>query len=780
MQKIQPKRDNLKIPSNVRDIVPIKRIWPDGIFQTGNNQFSICMRFTDINYAAASAEDKKNIFTMYSDILNSFDSGAVTKITIHNRRLNKKDFEKRILIPLKNDGLDVYREEYNEMLLEKAADTNHMVQEKYITVSVTKKNIEEARSYFSRTRTEFTAIFSRLNSKCEVLKAKERLNIFHDFYRAGEEDAFFFDLKDTMKKGHDIRDYICPDSVEHHDGYLKIGNRYARVFYLEEYASYIKDEFVADLTEINQNMMISIDAVPIPTDAAVRMAQQILLGIETNIANWQRRQNRNGNYVLDAPYELTKQKDDIQEFLDDLRTRDQKMILSILTIVLTADTEEQLESDTEQLLSVGRSNMCKLSTLQFQQLEGMNTALPYGVQQIDPYRTLTTESLAVFMPFKVQDIMDSKGIYMGVNAISRNLLLCDKSKLLNPNAFLLGVPGAGKSFFAKLLMLIIILLTEDDVLVCDPENEYGALAEALKGEVIRISAGSPDHINAMDMTENYGDGKDPIVDKSEFIMSIFEQLDKKGINAKERSIIDRCTADVYEECRANGEMPTLKVLRRKLLQQPEQQAKELALKLELFTDGSLDAFSHPTNVDTQNRLIIYDISELGKQLKTMGLLVITDAMLNRVTENWKKGKRTHIFIDEFHVVFENEYSGIFFNSAWRRFRKRNAFPTAITQNVEYLLDSVLASTMLSNSEFVVMLNQASKDQEKLSDLLDISDEQLDYINNVAAGHGLIKYGSSLIPFINEFPKDTRLYRLMTTKPGEWEKQVKVKKEKENE
>jgi type IV secretory pathway VirB4 component len=344
--------------------------------------------------------------------------------------------------------------------------------------------------------------------------------------------------------------------------------------------------------------------------------------------------------------------------------------------------------------------------------------------------------------------------------------MCNKAKLLNPNAFLLGVPGSGKSFSAKELIAFLALATDDDILICDPEREYASLVRAMGGEVIRIAAGSDDHINALDMVEGYGDGGNPVIDKSEFVLSLFEQLDKGGMGPKQKSIIDRCVENVYRAFKKSGDMPTLVTLRKELLAQPEKEAADLALSLELFTSGSLNAFAHLTNVDVKNRMIVYDIMDLGKQLKTMGLLVITDAMLNRVTENWAAGKRTHIFIDEFHVVFENEHSGSFFNSAWRRFRKRNAYPTAITQNVEYILDSVLASTMLSNSEFIVMLNQAASDREKLSKLLSISSEQMSYITNADAGCGLIKYGSALVPFINKFPRQTRLYKLMTTKPGE--------------
>ena len=463
---------------------------------------------------------------------------------------------------------------------------------------------------------------------------------------------------------------------------------------------------------------------------------------------------------------MEQQRKESKEFLDDLTTRDQRMLFVNVTLVITADSKEQLDAYTETILTTARKNLCQIVPLNYQQMDGLNTVLPIGVRKIKSLRTLTTESLAVLSPFQVQEIMDKDGIYYGENAISHNLIMINKAKLLNQSTFLLGVPGSGKSFSAKELITFLALSTNDDILICDPEGEYSPLIDALGGEVINISSSSKDHINAMDMTEGYGDGANPVINKSEFILSLFEQLDKTGLGAKEKSIIDRCIAQVYNSKSKENSKPTLLDLREKLLEQPEHEAKELALSLELFTNGSLNIFAHETNVDTTNRIISYNIYKLGKQLKTIGLLVITDAMINRVTENFKKGRRTHIFIDEIHVLFENEYSAAFFNSAWRQFRKRNAYPTAITQNVEYLLASVEASTMLSNSEFIVMLNQAAQDRKKLADLLNISDEQLSYITNSDAGCGLIRYGSYLVPFINKFPKDTKLYKLMTTKPGE--------------
>ena len=760
-------KERYKVPRRVQDVIPISCIWNDGIFRVGN-KFAKSFKFTDINYMVASREDKENMFLTYSELLNSLDSGATTKITIYNHRMNEADFEGTSLMPMQGDWRDEYREEYNHMLLDKAMNAEGVMQEKFITISIAKKTVEEARAYFARISADLQAHFAALGSKCVELSASDRLRVLHDFYRSGEENFFTFDARDMMKKGHDFRDYICPDSIEKFSDYLKIGERYARVIYLKDYASYIKDSMVSELTELNRNMMLSIDVIPIPTDEAVREVENRLLGVETNITNWQRRQNSNNNFSAVVPYDMEQQRKESKEFLDDLTTRDQRMMFAVITMVHTADTKEQLDSDTEALLSTARKHMCQMATLKYQQFDGLNTVLPIGVRKINAFRTLTTESLAVFMPFKVQEIMDKGGVYYGQNAISNNLILCNKANLLNQSAWLLGVPGSGKSFCAKGIMVPTILNSDDEILICDPEGEYAPMVEALMGDecaVIRVAAGGKDRLNAMYMVEGYGEN-DPIIVKSQFIMSLIEQIDSKGVGPQQKSIIDRCTRAVYRDAEQSGIVPTLSTLRDKLMQQPEPEAKQIALSMELFTTGSLDIFGQHSTVDLDKRVVVFDIHGLGAQLKPTGLLVITDTILNRVTLNWKRGKRTHVFIDEFHVVFENEFSASFFNSAWRQFRKRNAYPTAITQNVEYLLDSVQASTMLSNSEFVVMLNQAASDREKLAKLLNISNEQLSYITNADAGCGLIKYGSALVPFVNRFPKDTKLYSLMTTRPGE--------------
>ena len=549
-----------------------------------------------------------------------------------------------------------------------------------------------------------------------------------------------------------------------------MGDKYGRAMFLKEYASYIKDSMINELTSLNRTMMLSIDVIPVPTDEAVREMQNRLLGVETNVTNWQRRQNSNNNFSAVVPYDLEQQRKETREMLDDLTTRDQRMMFAVVTLVHLADSKEELDSDTETLQSIARKHLCQLTTLNWQQDAGLVTALPLGLRRIDALRTLTTEALAVLMPFKAQEIRDRGGIYYGQNVISKNLIIADRKQLLNGNGFVLGVSGSGKSFTAKREITALALSTQDDILIIDPESEYRPLVEGLGGEVVEISATSSNHINAMDMEQGYGEGENPVVLKSEFLLSLCEQSVGAGkLSAKEKSIIDRCTAQCYHDyvrdgCR--GQAPTLQDFHAELLRQPEAEARDVALALELFTEGSLNTFAKPTNVDMSSRIACYDIRKLGKQLLSMGMLVILDSFLNRITRNRRLGRNTWIYIDEIYLLFQHEYSANFLFTLWKRVRKYGACCTGLTQNVDDLLQSHTARTMLANSEFLVMLNQASTDRLELARLLNISDNQLSYITNVDFGRGLIKCGSAIVPFMDNFPRHTQLYKLMTTKPSD--------------
>lgn len=530
-------KEKFMIPKSVQQAIPIQRIWPDGIFQSGR-LFSKSFRFTDINYSIASKEDKTEMFLDYSELLNALDSGASAKLTINNRRINKAEFEQSILIPMKEDGLDEYRKEYNEMLLSKISDTNNSIlRERYLTISVHKKNIDEARTYFARVGTDITTHLAKLSSIGEELDAGERLKIFRDFFKEDVSATAEFDFKEAVKRGHDFKDWFAPDSMEFLQDHFKIDGRYGRVLYMQDYATYVRDSMVSELCDLSRNLMLSIDILPVPTDEAVREIQNKLLGVETNVTNWQRRQNENNNFSATIPYEMELQRTETKEMLNDLTTRDQRMMFGVLTIVHMADSYKELNSDTETLKSIARKNLCQLSTLRWQQMDGLHTALPFGPRKINALRTLTTESTAVLIPFHTQEIMQEGGIYYGQNAVSKNMIVVDRKKLLNGNSFRLGVSGSGKSFSAKEEIVALALATEDDILILDPESEFGNLTVALGGEVVKVSATSGMHLNAMDMDSSYGDDTNPLIEKSEFLLSVFEQLIGAGnLGAKDKSI----------------------------------------------------------------------------------------------------------------------------------------------------------------------------------------------------------------------------------------------------
>lgn len=640
------------IPRSVQDCIPIRRIWADGIFQVGH-QFSKTWSFTDINYSIAGKDDKTAMFLDYCDLLNALDSGASAKITLYNRRINKEEFERSVLLPLKEDGLDNYREEFNEMLRAQVTESNNsIVRERYLTISVVKRNIEKARTYFARVGTDLTTKLAALSSVAQELSLNERLRIFRDFFRPADPPAAEFDIHQKARRGQHFKDWLCPSSMEFTTDHFKIDDRVGRVLYLQDFASYLKDSFVSELCDLDRELMLSIDILPIPTDEAARQLQNTLLGVETNVTNWQRKQNANNNWSAIVPYDMELQRKETKEMLDDLTTRDQRMMFGLVTLVHMAGTKEQLDDDTESLLSVARKHLCQLSTLRWQQRDGLDTVLPYGLRRIEALRTLTTESTAVLIPFHAQEIMQHKGMYYGQNAVSKNRIVVDRRQLLNGNSFRLGVSGSGKSMSAKEEIAQIALSTEDDILILDVESEFGHLVEAFGGEVIRISATSDTHINALDMDRAYGDERNPIVSKSEFVLSLFEQLIGSGlVTAKEKSILGRCTEQVYMPYVRNGykgAVPTLKDFYRLLKMQPEPEAQGLALSSELFITGTLGTFAQPTNVDTKARIIAYDIRELGEQLMPIGMLVTLDAIYNRVIQNWKRGHRTWIFCDEFY------------------------------------------------------------------------------------------------------------------------------------
>ena len=765
----QSEKTSFHIPRSVQQSIPIRRIYSDGIWLVGNKH-SKTWRFADINYIAASDEDRRSIFLSYGSVLNALPIDATAKITIINRRLNPADFERRVLMRAKGDALDRYRQEYNGILTEKAAESNDLVQEKYITLSIPKRKIEDSRAWFRRVDSTLVKSFGRLDSGARPISAHNRLRLLHDFFRPGEEQFFTYDQSSVIRKGIDFKDLICPDSLQFRASHFEMGDKFGRVLFLRDFASYIKDEIISDLSDFSRSLMLSIDIIPVPTDEAVKEVQGQILGIETDITRWQQRQNAKNNFTATVPYELEQMRSEAKEFLDDLTVRDQRMMFADVTLVHVANSLEELDADTESLLAIGREHLCQFAVLRYQQEDGLNTVLPYGLRRIKVLRTLTTESTAVLMPFRAQEIQDPGGIYYGVNAVSKNLLLCDRKRLISPHGFYLGVSGSGKSMAMKSTIINVALATDDDIIVFDADREYGPLVRALGGEVIEISPYSSTHINPLDIGDGYGDGENPIAMKSEVITSILEQQMGAGaITASHKSIIDRCTTAVCQRyLRSKGEapVPLLTDWRNEVLKQNDPEARELALVAELITEGSLDVFAHPTNVEMSNRIVCIDLYEMGEQLRPTAQVVTLETTQNRVAANRKRGKYTWVFIDEAHLYFRFHYSSEILYRAWKRFRKFGAALSAATQNVEECLLSETARLMFANSEFLMLFNQAATDRQELAKLLHISDTQLGYITNAEAGHGLLRMGGSLVPFYNTIPKDTELYRLMTTTPGE--------------
>ena len=757
-------RTGFKIPRSVQQSIPIQRVYRDGIWQV-NGKYSQTWRFSDINYSLASYEDQRDMFTAYCGVLNSLPTDAVTKITIHNRRLNSSDFQHSVLMRECGDDLDKYRREYNRVLTEKAAASNNLIQDKYITVSVARKSAEEARAFFHRVDADLSKNLGRLDSGAKILDTYERLRIFHDFFRPGEEQFYKFDLDGTMRLGHSFKDYIAPDGMKFLSDHFELGGKVGRVLFMRGYSSYIKDDMITGMADFPRTLVLSIDLLPVPTDEAVRDVQSQIMGIESDITRWQQRQNARNNFTATVPYELEQQRAETKEFLDDLSTRDQRMVYANVTLLHMADTLEQLNADTETLLS---KSLCDFSILRYQQEDGLNTALPYGLRSIDVTRTLTTEAAASLMPFRVQEIQDMGGIYCGINAVSKNLLICNRKNLLNPHGFILGVSGSGKSFTMKEFITFIALATRDDIIIIDAEREYGETSRALHGTVLELSPNSPHHINPLEIARGYGMGENPVAMKSELLMSICEQQMGEGqLGAFHKSIIDRCTASVYHEFIKSGgktRQPTLSDWRNEVKRQPEREAQELALASELFVEGSLNMFAHETNVDMESRIIAFDLYEMGDQLKPTALNVTMETIQNRVAANRLRGKYTWVFVDEVYLFFKYYYSAQFLYKAWKRFRKYGAALTAATQNVEECLRSETARLMFANSEFLVLLNQAATDRAELAKLLNISETQMSYVTGAEAGHGLLRIGGAIVPFANEFPRTGELYQLWNTTP----------------
>lgn len=766
-RKPKPKRVRKKrsVPKTVQKTLPYQCVCDEYIIRLDDNRYSKTYRFEDINYSIAKQEEQEAIFLGYCSVLNSFDTNVDIQITVYNNRVNKADFDDMVLLKHKGDDFDHYIDVYNQMLIEKMEQgQNGILRSKFLTITVQAANYETARSKFASIDLEIINAFKKIGSVIVPLDSNARVSLLKDIFRNVDEEIPELTEKDFKRQAE--RAYCCPDHFEFKKDYFMWGDKYARTMFIKDMPASLKDCLLTDISNTNLDVMVTVNVAPVDPYKALKIVSHQLTSMRANKLQAEKKAIQSG-YTSDVINEDLKHSlIEAEELLDDLRSKNQKMFLDNVIIMVTADDMDELEANTEAIEAVIRKHICSLSTLKYQQEKGLQSVLPIGNCTLKIRRTLTTESTAVLLPFSAKEINQKNGMYYGLNALSNNMILFNRLNLKNPNGFILGSPGSGKSFAGKREMLNVFLATNDDIIIIDPEREYTSLVAALNGETIYMSPASGNFINPFDMSKDYSDDQSPLTMKSDFILLFCECLvGKQGLSAKERGIIDRCLTAAYAEYMQDFDVaktPTLIEFYEILKAQPEKEAQSLALSFELYIKGNLNMFAHQTNVNTNKRVVSYDIKDLGKQLKTLGMLIVLDYVWNRITLNRAKGKRTWIYMDEIYLLFANEYSANFLFELYKRARKWGGVPTGITQNVEDLLKSETARSMLSNTDFVLMLNQATSDRIQLAKLLNISDNLLSFVTNSDSGQGLICCGGSIIPFKDKFPHN-ELYDLMTTK-----------------
>lgn len=753
-----------KAPKSIQETIEIEKVAVNGIFEVSKNRYSKCYRFHDINYTTTNEDEQIDIFERYCKFLNSLD--CAFKITVNNKNKDMDKLRDYILLAYQKDGYDEYRKIYNDIIEEKIRDGRQGIeQERYLTITIERKNFEEAKAQFATIEATVHKAFSELGTDIIPLDGNERLKVLHNFYHLGEEDTFDFDIKNAAKVGADFRNDLCNGMLKYFPEHIEDEGKFVRALFIKKYPSSLSDRFLNEITSLPVHSVTSIDVVPIPKDMTTKVLQKKYLGIESDIIKQQRVRNKNNDFSSEISYAKRTEKKEIEQIMDDVRENDQCMFYVAVTILLVAESKDELESMTESIVTIGKRNSVTIDTHYLKQREALNTALPIGIRQVETMRTMLTQSLAVLLPFNVQELNDSGGNYYGINQISKNVNVGNRKKLLNGNGFIFGVPGSGKSFFAKQEMGSVFLNTNDDVIVIDPMNEYFGIADTFGGAIVNLSAYTKNYVNPLeaDLSQVNEKGiRDVIADKSEFMLGLCDQLLGSALNQKHHSIIDRCVKDLYFDAWRNHKVPLMSDFYHILKAQAESEAQELALCLELFVEGSLNIFNHHTNVDEDNRLTVYGIQDLGSQLAPVAMLVMMEAIQSRIIENGRKGRATWLYIDECHVLLNSDYSATYLQQLWKKVRKQGGLCTGISQNVTDLLQNYIASTLISNSEFIALLKQSNIDSAKLAEVIGVSDAQLRFVSNSPSGTGLIKCGSVVIPFDNTIGKDTALYKLYNT------------------
>ena len=764
---------------SAQDSIPYERMWPDGICRVADGHYTKTIQFQDINYQLSQNEDKAAIFEGWCDFLNYFDSSIQFQLSFLNLAASKETFARAISIPLQGDDFDSIRTEYMTMLQSQLARGNNgLVKTKYLTFGIDADSLKAAKPRLERIETDILNNFKRLGVAAETLDGKARLAQLHSIFHMDEQVPFRFEWDWLAPSGLSTKDFVAPSGFEFRTGkQFRMGKKYGAVSFVQILAPELNDRMLADFLDMESSLIVSLHIQSVDQVKAIKTVKRKITDLDRSKIEEQKKAVRAGYDMDIIPSDLATYGNEAKKLLQDLQSRNERMFLVTFLVLNTADNPRQLDNNIFQASSIAQKHNCQLVCLDFQQEEGLMSCLPLGLNQIEIQRGLTTSSTAIFVPFTTQELFQNgkEALYYGINALSNNLIMVDRKLLKNPNGLILGTPGSGKSFSAKREIANCFLLTTDDVIICDPEAEYAPLVERLHGQVIKISPTSTNYINPMDLNLDYSDDESPLSLKSDFILSLCELIvgGKEGLQPVQKTIIDRCVRLVYQDYLNDPRpenMPILEDLYDLLRAQEEKEAQYIATALEIYVTGSLNVFNHRSNVDINNRIVCYDIKELGKQLKKIGMLVVQDQVWNRVTINRAAHKSTRYYIDEMHLLLKEEQTAAYTVEIWKRFRKWGGIPTGITQNVKDLLSSREVENIFENSDFVYMLNQAGGDRQILAKQLGISPHQLSYVTHSGEGEGLLFYGATILPFVDHFPKNTELYRIMTTKPQELKKE----------